>query len=98
MVITLVQPTAGYIGQGHELIASSSLSVPGGFAQFQIFDALIAIQLTAGDTLTGAAGIPFGATLGILGGLFVRGNQGLPPGTAVTLQITVLQPDGATLI
>ena len=83
-----MSPGAGYVGNGHVVESTSTLSVVGGNVLVELLDPLLAFLLTSGDGLTGAAGVTAGVILGVGNRLGPQPRLGLPLGSAITMRIT----------
>ncbi len=98
MTISLDTPSAGYIGQGHNV--GGTTDQVGAYAYFiaEVYDPLLAFVVCAGSAAIGGAS--GGCQLGIENTTFGRSSthfQGLPAGNAVTLRLTFLTSGFATI-
>jgi hypothetical protein len=99
MVITLSNPTAGFVGQGHELEASTTVAMSSaGVSLWELMDPTLTWQVSAasGDTPSGVG--LFAVQMGLQQGSPAGFRQGIAAGAAVTLRITLFSDQFLTVI
>ena len=100
MAITLVNPTAGYIGHGCDISVTTSIATDAaGYGEMQVFDPLLAFVVSTGRVDTDGT-MAFDVQLGLSfsGGVSTFGqHQGLPLGNAVTLVVTTHHANGSVI-